>query len=185
AGGSVEHTGELYKAAFAGLDKLPSNNLVFLPYLMGERSPVNDPAAKGVFYGLNLGHDRKTITKAVVEGICLSLKDCLKTANACGIHPEYARVIGGGAKSKEWLQILANVLNLELRTINTTEGGGLGAIILAMTACGRFSSIEEACGRLIEERDIFLPDSTRAEEYEQKYKVYKKLYLRLKGVADQ
>lgn len=166
-----------YDTVFAGISALPINDQIFLPYLMGERSPINDPSAKGAFYGLNASFAQKEMTKTVVEGVCLSLLDCLKTANACGIHPSNARVIGGGAKSPEWLQILADVTGLTLHTIQTSEGGGLGAIILSMTACGKFKSIAEACKTLIHEENIYFPNAERTSLYIEKYMRYKLTYL--------
>lgn len=169
-----------YVSVMDGISTMPIDNLLFLPYMMGERSPINDPNAKGTFYGLNLMHDRSAVTKAIVEGICFSLKDCLKTANEGGVFPKFARVIGGGAKSKEWLQMLSDILNLEIRTINTSEGGGLGAIILSMTAVGKFDSIASACDALIEETSSFEPNQERASCYEEKFVKYKELYAKTK-----
>jgi xylulokinase len=168
-----------YDAVLAGIASLPIDDLIFLPYLMGERSPINDPYARGVFYGLNAAFGQKQMTKAVVEGVCLSLLDCLKTANECGIHPSEARVIGGGAKSPEWLQILSDVTGLTLRTIQTTEGGALGAIILSMVACGQFSSIENGCKSLIHEERIYSPDFTRTLAYAEKYTMYKRINYKI------
>ena len=170
-----------YDKVMENISEMPVDNLLFLPYMMGERSPINDPNAKGTFYGLNLMHSQSAVTKAIVEGICFSLKDCLKIANAGGVYPKFARVIGGGAKSKEWLQILSDVLDLEIRTINTSEGGALGAIILSMTACGKFKSIKEACDNLIYERAIYKPNNIKAKIYDEKFVKYKKLYLTLKN----
>lgn len=168
-----------YNDVFEGIDKMPTDNLLFLPYMMGERSPINDPNAKGTFYGLNLMHDQKAVTKAIVEGVCFSLKDCLDVARAGGVAPKFARVIGGGAKSAEWIQMLADILNLEIRTINTAEGGGLGAIILAMTACGKFESIAKACDSLISETSSYLPNKEKTAEYLLKFNKYKQLYKKV------
>jgi xylulokinase len=165
-----------YDTLFIGISSLPINDLIFLPYLLGERSPINDPSAKSVFYGLNASHGQKQMTKAVVEGVCLSLLDCLKTANECGIQPADARVIGGGAKSPEWLQILSDVTGLALHTIQTTEGGALGAIIVSMSACGRFSSISEGCAILIHEERIYYPDLKRTLAYAEKFEKYKGIH---------
>lgn len=166
-----------YDSLFAGISTLPINDLIFLPYLMGERSPINDPSAKGIFYGLNASLGQKQMTKAVIEGVCFSLLDCLKTANECGIMLSDARVIGGGSKSPEWLQLLSDVTGLTLHTIQTSEGGGLGAIILAMTACGKFSSIADGCVSLIHEDRIFIPDKVRTISYAEKFKKYKDIHL--------
>ena len=162
-----------YDALFTGISKLPIDDLIFLPYLMGERSPINEPNAKGVFFGLTPSHGQKQMTKAVVEGVSLSLLDCLKTVNECGIPTSDARVIGGGAKSPEWLQILADVTGLSLHTIQTTEGGSLGAIILSMAACGKFTSIAEGCAALIQEEKVYTPNRERTLAYAEKYYQYK------------
>ncbi len=169
-----------YGKVFDGISKTEIDNLLFLPYMMGERSPINDPFAKGTFYGLNLMHDQKAVTKAIIEGICFSLKDCLRVANEGGVFPKFARVIGGGTKSNDWLQMLSDILNLEIRTINTSEGGGLGAIILAMTACGKFDSIEKACDELIKETSTYLPKKEKVQGYEAKFEKYKNLYEKVK-----
>ncbi len=170
-----------YDSEFEGISEMPiSQNLLFLPYMIGERSPINDPNAKGTFYGLNLMHERKDITKAIIEGICFSLKDCLCVANSGGVYPKFARIIGGGAKSNDWLQMLSDILDLEIRTINTSEGGGLGAIILAMTACDKFENIEQACDTLISETSMFTPNAENVKKYKDKFVKYKELYQKVK-----
>ncbi len=156
------------------------DDLIFLPYLMGERSPINDPNAKGAFYGLNLSHKRKDMTKSVLEGICFGLKDCYENILTMGAHADYARVIGGGSRSDKWMQILADILGLELRRINTSDGAGLGAVILAMTGCGAFSDLGEACGKLIRDTDVFTPSREMFELYNRKFAEFKNLYERLK-----
>ena len=164
------------KNAFTG----DANGLYFLPYLAGERSPMNDPFARGAFYGINLSHTREDLTLAVVEGISLALRDCFEVIKGTGVSAPFARVIGGGAKSAEWLQLLSDCLNLELRTINTGEGGGLGAIILAAVADGAYPDIPCACKALISDDKAYLPDSARAAAYAEKYGVFKALYGALK-----
>jgi len=164
-----------YSTVFAGITSLPVDDLIFHPYLMGERSPINNPIAQGAFYGLNASHGQKQLTKAVVEGVCLSLLDCILAANDCGVFPTTARVIGGGSKSFEWVQTLSDVTGLTLQTIQTSEGGALGAIILSMTACERFSTISEGCRTLINEEKIYVPDCERTKAYENKFRNYKML----------
>ncbi len=169
-----------YNDEFDGISQMEIlENLLFLPYMIGERSPINNPNAKGTLHGLSLTMSRKDITKGIVEGICFSLKDCLCVANEGGVYPEFARVIGGGAKSKDWLQMLSDILELEIRTINTSEGGGFGAIILAMTACGKFQSIAQGCDALISETSTFTPNQERVIKYREKFIKYKKLYQNL------
>lgn len=162
-----------YSTVFTGIASMSINGLIFLPYLIGDRSPINDPNAKGAFYGLNASHAQKHLTKAVVKGVCLSQFDCIMTANNCGVFPTNARVIGGGAKSFEWLQLLADVTGLTLQTIQTSAGGALGAIILSMPACGLFPTISEGCEELNNEEIIFIPDRELKLAYEEKYRKYK------------
>lgn len=166
-----------YSKVLKDIDNIPIDNTIFLPYMIGERSPINDPYAVGKFINLNLSLSQKSMTKAVIEGVCFSLRDCLNVAIKKGVTPKFARVIGGGAKSSEWLQILADILNIEVRKINTTEGGGLGAIILCMTAMGKFSNIEQSCNALIKETQSFFPRKKEVQEYNEKFKLYKKAYL--------
>lgn len=153
-----------------------AENLYFLPYLSGERSPINDPYAKGVFYGLTIAHTQADMTRAVLEGISFGLLDCQNSIKELGIIPQSAKVIGGGAKSQSWLQISADILEIELHTVNTTEGGGLGAVILAMTGCGEFESVSEGCKKLISDGKKYYPNIANAEKYHKKFETFKKLY---------
>lgn len=162
------------------VDVCKTDDLLFLPYLMGERSPINDPNAKGAFYGLNLSHKRSDMTKSVLEGICFGLKDCYENIKSMGASAGYARVIGGGSRSDKWMQILSDILGLELRRINTSDGAGLGAVILAMVGCGAYPSLTAACDELIGDTDVFMPVKDRYAAYEKKFGEFKKLYARLK-----
>jgi xylulokinase len=171
--------GNDYEKELEDISSLPVSEILFLPYMMGERSPVNDPGARGTFYGLTLAHNRRDITKALTEGVCMSLKDCLRVANERGMFPKSARVIGGGTKSGEWLQILSDVTGLELHTIQTSEGGALGAIMLAMVASGRFESLDDACKALIHEGKTYTPDAKKTKQYEVKFSKYRALYQEL------
>ena len=154
---------------------LPIDDLLFMPYLSGERSPINNPYVKGTFMGLTLMHTRANMTKSVIEGISFSLKDCLDVINKAGIDVEKARVIGGGTKSDVWLQMLANILGITVSTINTADGGALGAIILAMIGCLEYNSIEEACKKIIKEEKVFSPQENAVKIYQAKFKKYKEL----------
>lgn len=173
-------TGKSVAELIDEVDASAANDLIFLPYLTGERSPINDPDAKGVFYGLNLSHKRADMTKSVIEGVCFGLKDCYDNIRKMGAEASYARVIGGGSKSDKWMQILADVLGLELRRINTSDGAGLGAVIIAMTGCGVFGSLKEACAKLIGDTDRFVPDPSAHARYEKKFAAFKEVYARLK-----
>lgn len=170
-----------YAAVDAGAAAAKAEGLYFLPYLTGERSPINDPAARGAFFGLMAAHTRDDMSRAVLEGISFGLLDCYRSMLEAGAAASFARVIGGGAKSPQWLQMLADVLGLELRTINTAEGGGLGAVILAMSGCGRFASVEDGCAALIRDVRTYRPDPSETARYAAKFSQFKKLYERLKG----
>ncbi len=169
-----------YAGLFAGISQGEVDNLLYLPYLIGERSPINDPFAKGCLYGLTVMHDQKAITKAVIEGICFSLRHCLDVARAGGVNPQFARVIGGGAKSSDWIQILADIMNVEIRTINTNEGGGLGAIILGMVADGKYATVADACSAVISETASYTPRAEYVAVYDKKFAKYKALYQAVK-----
>lgn len=173
----VLETGD-YDALFAGLSKRPLDSLVYLPYLMGERSPINDPHAKGMLFGLSASHGREAITKAILEGVCFSLRDCVEAARAGGVEISAARVIGGGSRSADWVQILCDILGIPLSVINTSEGGGLGAVILCAVAASRYESVPAACEALIRVTRSFEPDAQRHAAYEKKFGIYKKLYQR-------
>ena len=168
--------GDLLDEMPGGCTDAPS----FLPYLMGERSPINDPNAKGAFYGINLAHKRADLTKAVVDGICFGLKDCYDNILGMGAEAGFARVIGGGSRSDKWMQILSDITGLELRRINTSDGAGLGAVILAMVGTGAVPSLDEACDRLIRDTDVFLPSESEHRAYAEKFAAFKELYARLK-----
>ncbi|MBR1891366.1 MAG: xylulokinase [Clostridia bacterium] len=153
----------------------PIDDVVFTPYLTGERSPINAPTVKGSFYGLTAQTKRANLARAVMEGVAFSLKDCLSVMNSVGIKPKKARVIGGGSRSKAWVQILADVLDLEICKINTSDGGALGAAILAMVGDGVYACVDDACKAIVKDVESVLPDRERAEKYRKKFEIYKKL----------
>lgn len=156
------------------------DDILFLPYLVGERSPINDPNAKGYFANLNAYYKRENMTKAVLEGISFSLYDVYKVMNEGGIDVKEARVIGGGSKSDVWMQMLADIFNVKMKTISTSDGGTLGAIILAMVGDGRYPDVDTAASHLVRDKKEYVPDSLKHERYEAKFKEYKNLYLRNK-----
>lgn len=180
AAGSLKWWSEILKEKDIGLlmkeiEDTDVDDLLFMPYLSGERSPINDPFVRGTFFGLSLGHTRANMTKSVIEGICFSLKDCLEIVKGAGIDVKKARVIGGGVKSPVWLQILADVTGLTVSTINTADGGALGAVILAIKGCGAPDSIEEICKRIVKDEKTFSPNAERSETYCEKFKKYRSL----------
>lgn len=164
------------------IDAVPNeiDDILFLPYLVGERSPINDPNAKGYFANLNAFYKRENMTKAVLEGISFSLYDIYKVMNAGGIEVKEARVIGGGSKSKVWMQMLADIFNVKIKTISTSDGGTLGAIVLAMVGDGLYPDVDTAASKLVQDKKEYIPNAEKHELYEAKFKEYKNLYLRNK-----
>jgi xylulokinase len=161
-------------------EKLGSGTVYFLPYLMGERSPHNDPAARGAFIGMTMDTTRADMTRAVLEGVAFGLRDSLEVARALGLIVSRSKLCGGGAKSPLWKEILANVLNLELETVANEEGPGYGGAILASVACGEYGSVREASEKLIRVTSAVKPDKELAARYEARYQLFRRLYPALK-----
>lgn len=161
-------------------EKLGRNNVFFLPYLMGERSPINDTDARGVFFGMSMDTSRADMVQAVLEGVAFALRDSFETAKELGVDVHCSTVCGGGAKSGLWLKILANVLNIKLSIPETEEGPGYGAAMLAMTACGEYKSAAECSKALTGIKAEVGPDPKTASRYEERYQRFKKLYPALK-----
>jgi len=157
-----------------------SEGLLYLPYLMGERTPHLDPLARGVFFGLTARHSRAHMIRAVLEGVAYSLRDGLEIFREMGVPSEQVRASGGGGRSPLWRQIQADVFNRELVTINATEGSAYGAALLAAVGTGGFSSVEEACRSCIRVTGRCEPEARRAMMYEEYYSIYRDLYPRLR-----
>ncbi|MDP9481738.1 MAG: xylulokinase [Chloroflexota bacterium] len=153
-----------------------SDGLLFLPYLTGERSPHPDPAARGAFVGLTIGHDRRHLTRAVLEGVAFGLRDGLDQMIAAGMPaPAQIRASGGGTASPLWRQILADVLGAEVATVSTTEGAGYGAGVLAAVGAGWFGSVEEAAGSWVRVSPAATP-GIDADRYAAAHAIYRELY---------
>ena len=167
----------------AGLEPLMGkNDVFFLPYLSGERSPHNDVNARGAFIGLSHGTDRGKMTLAVMEGVAFALRDCLEAARACGIKTDRAKLCGGGAKSPLWRKVIANALGITVEIPAAEEGPSYGAAMLAMTACGEYRNVGEACAAIVRTDGEIRPDSRVAALYDEKYGVFRKLYPALKDI---
>lgn len=162
-----------------GGETLGRNRVYFLPYLMGERSPVNDTNASGVFLGLRPDTTRAAMLQAVLEGVAFAVRDNVEVARSLGIRIESSTVCGGGARSPLWLTILCNVLGIELRVPETEEGPALGAVRLAMVACGEYPSVR-ACAREPKTAKTYSPDPETAARYEARYRAFRKIYPSLK-----
>ncbi|MCK4872026.1 MAG: xylulokinase [Phycisphaerales bacterium] len=153
--------------------------LVFLPYLAGERTPYADPHARGAFVGLTLRHTKAHLTRAVVEGVTFGLLDCLNLARRAGLRFETVRISGGGARSLFWRQLLADVFQCRVATVNVTQGAAYGAALLAGVGGGLFPNVAAACHDTIRESTIAQP--TLAEPvYRELHRVYRGLYQSLK-----
>lgn len=153
-----------------------SDKVVFLPYLMGERTPYADADAKGSFVGLDMNTTRGHMTRAVLEGVAFGLNDSLEILRDLKVPVNEVRVIGGGAKSDLWKQILADVFNVEIQEINTNQGGGLGAAILAAVGAGTYENVEQGCEKLIKISNVIQPIPENVLQYKKVYPLYSKLY---------
>ena len=166
----------------AKITKLGENNVFFLPYLMGERSPHNNPDARGTFIGMTMDTSREDMTQAVLEGVAFAIRDSFEVAKSLGIHIERTKICGGGAKSPLWKKIIANVLNVKVDVIETEEGPAYGGALLAAVACGEFGSIEEATNTVVKVIDTIDPEEGLVAKYEEKYNKFKKIYPAVKDL---
>lgn len=171
-----------YKEEQAQIEKLGENQVFYLPYLMGERSPHNDPKARATFIGMTMDTTREEMTQAVLEGVAFGLRDSLEVARSLGISIERTKICGGGAKSPLWKRIIANVMNLKVDVIESEEGPGYGAAILAAVGCGEFASVEEAAGKLVKVVDTVEPEPELVAKYEERYQKFRKIYPTVKGL---
>ena len=149
--------------------------LLFLPYLSGERTPHADPHARGAFVGLTLRHGRSHLTRAVLEGITFGLKDSLELAGALGVAVTRVRVSGGGARSAMWRQLMADILNVEVATVNVTRGAAFGAALLAGVGVGAWPGVVDAARSVVRETDLLRPGADRS-VYDECYRRYRALY---------
>ncbi len=171
-----------YQDEQAKITGLGENRVFYLPYLMGERSPQNDPDARAAFIGMSMDTTREDMTLAVLEGVAFGLRDSLEVARSIGVNPQRTKICGGGAKSPLWRKIIANVMNMKVDIIESEEGPGYGAAILAAVGCGVFSSVEEAAGKLVKIVATEEPDAELTAKYEERYQKFRKLYPALKEV---
>ena len=163
-------------------DKLGTNHVYFLPYLMGERSPINDTNARATFLGMTMDSTRSDMVQAVLEGVAYAIRDSFEVAKSLGIRIERSKVCGGGAKSPLWRKIFANVLNLPLDIPQTEEGPGYGGAMLAMVGCGLYPSVKACADALVSVRETVEPDPEIAARYEKQYQNFKQIYPTLKDL---
>lgn len=157
-------------------DKLGNNHVYFLPYLMGERSPINDVNARGTFIGMTMDTTRADLVQAVLEGVAFAIRDSVEVAKSLGIEIKSSMLCGGGAKSPLWRRILANVLNVKLTLPTSEQGPGMGGAMLAMVACGAYDSVESACKAIVSVSSVVEPEEELAAKYEARYKQFRKVY---------
>ncbi len=180
----ILHTTD-FAAEQAPISRLGENEVFFLPYLMGERSPHNDPFARGVFFGLHAGTTRADMTQAVLEGVAFGMRDSLEVARSLGIRVTKSKICGGGAKSPLWRQIIANSMNLTLEVPVSEEGPAMGGAMLAAVGRGRYASVAEAAKEIVKVREVIAPDPALVEKYEAKYQKFRTLYPAMKALFRQ
>ncbi len=171
-----------YNKEQEGILNLGKNHVFFLPYLMGERSPHNDPDARAAFIGMTMDTSRKEMTQAILEGVAFALRDSFEVARKLGLSIERTKICGGGAKSALWKKILANVLNIKVDVVAIEEGPALGAAMLAAVGCGEYGSVEEAAKAVVKIVETIEPEEPIAAAYEEKYQKFKRYYPALKGM---
>ena len=161
--------------------KAGSNGLIYLPYLIGERTPHLDADAKGVFFGLSTVHKKRDMIRSVMEGVVYSLKDCLGIISGMGVDVNEVRASGGGGKSKLWKQMQADIFGVPITTTNSSEGPALGVALLAGVGTGVYKNVAEACDTAIQAKNIQQPDESNVSIYSKYYELYGKLYNSLKN----
>ncbi len=171
--------------AEAGEAPAGSEGLLFMPYLSGERTPYPDPLARGSFVGLTVRHRRAHLTRAVLEGVAFSMKDCFSLLQGAGLGAvKEVRIAGGGAKGPLWRRIVASALGLPMVTVNSTEGAAYGAALLGAVGSGAWPSVESACDATIAVTGRDEPVADWSKAYEALYPRYRELYGALKPTYD-
>lgn len=156
------------------------NGLMFLPYMMGERTPHLDPDAKGVFFGLSAKHQKQDMIRAIMEGVVYSLRDCLEIIKQMGIRVTEVRASGGGGRSPLWRQMQSDVFGVDINTINSSEGPALGVALLAGVGVGIYDDVQQACDAAIKVVNTQHSNKTLYPKYDNYYKIYQNLYKSLK-----
>lgn len=164
--------------------ELGNNNVFFLPYLMGERSPHNNPNARGTFMGMTMDTTREDMTQAVLEGVAFALRDSFEVAKSLGIHIDRTKICGGGAKSPLWRQMIADIFNIRVDIPESEEGPAMGGAMLAAVACGEYASVEEAAEKIVKIVDMVEPVPENAARYEKQYQKFRQIYPAVKELFD-
>lgn len=162
---------------------LGTNPVIFAPYLMGERTPHNDPQVRGAFLGLGMDTTRGQMTQAVMEGVAYAMRDSLEIAKSLGVDIKTTKICGGGAKSPIWKQIFANVLGIPVQSVETEEGPGLGGAMLAAVGCGVYPSVKEMAAKVVKVTDTTEPDMDIHALYNKGYAQFSTLYQSIKHIG--
>lgn len=173
-----------YAGEQTGIRELGRNNVFFLPYLMGERSPHNDPNARGTFIGMTMDTTREDMTQAVLEGVAFALRDSFEVAESLGIRIERTKICGGGARSPLWRQMIADIFNIKVDIPESEEGPAMGGAMLAAVACGRYADVEEAAEKIVRVVDTIEPVPEHVERYEKQYQKFRQIYPAVKGLFE-
>lgn len=173
-----------YAGEQTGIKELGKNNVFFLPYLMGERSPHNNPNARGTFMGMTMDTTREDMTQAVLEGVAFALRDSFEVAKSLGIHIDRTKICGGGAKSPLWRQMIADIFNIRVDIPESEEGPAMGGAMLAAVACGEYASVEEAAEKIVKIVDTVEPVPENAARYEKQYQKFRQIYPAVKELFD-
>ena len=166
-------------------EDLGENHVFFLPYLMGERSPINDTNARGTFIGMTMDTTRADLVQAVLEGVSFAIRDCVEVARSLGISITSSKICGGGARSTLWKRILANVLDLELECPASEQGPGMGGAMLAMVACGEYESVAQCCCALTCVESTVRPEPELVAKYQRQYEKFQHIYPACKELFTQ
>ena len=177
--GTSDHNAE--QAAISE-EKLGENHVFFLPYLMGERSPINDTDARATFIGMTMDTSRADLVQAVLEGVAFAIRDSVEVARSLGITVDHSKICGGGAKSALWKRILANVLDCTLEVPVSEQGPGMGGAMLAMVACGEYESVGSCCEQLCAVASTVKPEPALVAKYEARYQQFRKIYPAVKAL---
>jgi xylulokinase len=169
-----------YAKEQAKIGDLGENHVFFLPYLMGERSPHNNPDARGTFIGMTMDTSRADMTQAVLEGVAFAIRDSFEIAKSLGIQVSRTKICGGGAKSPLWRKMIANILNISVDVLETEEGPALGGAMLAAVANGEYASVEEAAEKIVRVADTVDPQPELVEKYERQYRKFAQIYPAVK-----
>ena len=166
-------------------EALGNNHVYFLPYLMGERSPINDVNARGTFIGMTMDTTRADMLQAVLEGVAFAIRDSFEVARSLGIRIESSKLCGGGGKSPLWRRMMANVLGIRIEVPSAEEGPGYGGAMLAMVGCGEYESVSACAKALVSTASVVEPDPQITARYEKQYAKFRLIYPALKDVYPQ